>query len=42
VLTRNIRGVGLHFSPAFVISEEEIARVAEGFDAALRDVAAAG
>jgi putrescine---pyruvate transaminase len=42
VLTRNIRGVGLQFSPAFVISEADIARVAEGFDAALRDVAAAG
>ena len=42
VLTRNIRGVGLHFSPAFVISEDEIARIGEGFDAALRDVAAAG
>jgi putrescine---pyruvate transaminase len=42
VLTRNIRGVGLQFSPAFVISEDDIARVAEGFDAALRDVAAAG
>ncbi len=42
VLTRNIRGVGLHFSPAFVISEAEVAQIAEGFDAALRDVAAAG
>ncbi len=42
VLTRNIRGVGLHFSPAFVISEGDIARIAEGFDAALRDVAAGG
>ena len=42
VLTRNIRGVGLQFSPAFVISEDDIARIAEGFDAALRDVAAAG
>lgn len=40
VLTRNIRGVGLQFSPAFVISEEDIARIADGFDAALRDVAA--
>ncbi len=39
VLTRNIRGVGLQFSPAFVISEDDIARIAEGFDAALRDVA---
>ena len=42
VLTRNIRGVGLQFSPAFVISEADVARVAEGFDAALREVAAAG
>jgi putrescine aminotransferase len=42
VLTRNIRGVGLHFSPAFVISEGDIARIAEGFDAALQDVARAG
>jgi len=42
VLTRNIRGVGLQFSPAFVISEADIARIAEGFDAALRDVAAGG
>jgi len=42
VLTRNIRGVGLQFSPAFVISEDDIAKIAEGFDAALRDVAAAG
>ncbi len=42
VLTRNIRSVGIQFSPAFVISEQDIARIAEGFDAALRDVAAAG
>ncbi len=42
VLTRNIRGVGLHFSPPFVVSEGEIGRIAEGFDAALREVAAAG
>ena len=40
VLTRNIRGVGLQFSPAFVITEDEIAQVADAFDAALRDVAA--
>ncbi len=39
VLTRNIRGVGLQFSPAFVITEDEIAQVADAFDAALRDVA---
>ncbi len=42
VLTRNIRGVGIQFSPAFVVSEAEIARIAEAFDGALRDVAAAG
>ncbi len=41
VLTRNIRGVGLQFSPAFVVTEDEIARIAEAFDAALRDVATA-
>ncbi len=42
VLTRNIRGVGLQFSPAFVVTEDEIAQIADGFDAALREVAAAG
>jgi beta-alanine--pyruvate transaminase len=42
VLTRNIRGVGLQFSPAFVIAEEEIAQIAAAWDAALREVAAAG
>ncbi|MFN8631475.1 MAG: aminotransferase class III-fold pyridoxal phosphate-dependent enzyme [Chloroflexota bacterium] len=40
VLTRNIRGVGLQFSPAFIVTPDEIARIAEGFDAALREVAA--
>ena len=40
VLTRAVRGVALQFSPAFVISEDEIAGIAEGFHAALRDVAA--
>ena len=40
VLTRNIRGVGLQFSPAFVVTEGEIAQIADGFDAALREVAA--
>ena len=40
VLTRGLRGVALHFSPAFVISEDDIAGIAEGFHAALRDVAA--
>ncbi len=40
VLTRNIRGVGLQFSPAFVVTEDEIAQIADGFDAALREVAA--
>jgi putrescine aminotransferase len=41
VLTRNIRGVGLQFSPTFVVTEDEIARIANAFDAALRDVAGA-
>jgi putrescine---pyruvate transaminase len=40
VLTRAVRGVALQFSPAFVIGEDEIAGIAEGFHAALRDVAA--
>ena len=40
VLTRAVRGLALQFSPAFVISEDEIAGIAEGFHAALRDVAA--
>lgn len=42
VLTRAIRGVALQFSPAFTISEEEIGQAADGFEAALRDVAGAG
>jgi adenosylmethionine-8-amino-7-oxononanoate aminotransferase len=40
VLTRAVRGVALQFSPAFVISEDEIAGITEGFHAALKDVAA--
>ena len=40
VLTRALRGVALQFSPAFVISEDEIAGIAQGFHAALKDVAA--
>jgi adenosylmethionine-8-amino-7-oxononanoate aminotransferase len=40
VLTRAVRGVGLQFSPAFVISEADIAKIADGFDAGLREVAA--
>jgi len=40
VLTRALRGVALQFSPAFVITESEIAAVADGLEAALRDVAA--
>jgi hypothetical protein len=40
VLTRGLRGVALHVSPAVVISEDDIAAIAEGFHAALRDVAA--
>ena len=42
ILTRAVRGVGLQFSPAFVITEAEIDRVVDGFEAALRDVAAEG
>jgi adenosylmethionine-8-amino-7-oxononanoate aminotransferase len=42
VLTRAVRGVGLQFSPPFIITEAEIDQVVHGFEAALRDVAAAG
>ena len=41
ILTRAIRGVALQVSPAFVITEDEIAQLADGFEAALREVAAA-
>jgi len=40
VLTRAIRGVGLQFSPAFTVTEAEIGQMADGFEAALRDLAA--
>jgi putrescine---pyruvate transaminase len=40
VLTRVLRGRALHVSPAFVITEAEIATLVDGFDAALREVAA--
>jgi adenosylmethionine-8-amino-7-oxononanoate aminotransferase len=39
VLTRAVRGVGLQFSPAFVITEGEIAQVVDAFEAALIEVA---
>jgi adenosylmethionine-8-amino-7-oxononanoate aminotransferase len=42
VLTRNLRGVALHVSPAFVITEEEITLMADAYEAALRDTASAG
>ena len=41
VLTRAVRGVGLQFSPAFIVTESEIGQMVDGFEAALRDVAAA-
>jgi putrescine---pyruvate transaminase len=41
VLTRAVRGVGLQFSPAFIITEAEIETVVDAFEAGLRDVAAA-
>jgi adenosylmethionine-8-amino-7-oxononanoate aminotransferase len=41
VLTRAVRGVGLQFSPAFVITEAEIEQIVDAFEAGLRDVAAA-
>jgi adenosylmethionine-8-amino-7-oxononanoate aminotransferase len=40
VLTRVLRGRALHFSPAFVITEAEIAAIAGAFDAAIRDAVA--
>ena len=41
VITRLLRGVALQVSPPFVITEAEIARIAEAFAAALDAVAAA-
>ena len=42
MLTRSLRGVALHVSPAFVITEAEITLMADAYAAALRDVASAG
>lgn len=41
VLTRLLRGGALHFSPAFVITEGEVARIAEVFGESVAEVAAA-
>ncbi len=40
VLTRVLRGRALQVSPAFVITEAELATMTDGFEAALREVAA--
>jgi adenosylmethionine-8-amino-7-oxononanoate aminotransferase len=40
VLTRVLRGRALQVSPAFVITEAEIALMVAGFEAALREMAA--
>jgi putrescine aminotransferase len=42
VLTRALRGVALQVSPAFVITETEIAQLVDGLEASLREVAEAG
>jgi adenosylmethionine-8-amino-7-oxononanoate aminotransferase len=39
VLTRALRGTALQVSPPFVITEQELERVAQGFAAALDDAA---
>ena len=41
VATRVLRGHALQFSPAFTITEDEIAAIVEGFGAAIDEVAAA-
>jgi adenosylmethionine-8-amino-7-oxononanoate aminotransferase len=41
VLTRTLRGRALHISPPFVITEEELERIASGLRAAITDVVAA-
>lgn len=41
ILTRTLRGVALQVSPPFVIQEAEIRALADGFEAALAEVAAA-
>jgi len=40
ILTRVLRGVALQVSPPFVITEAEITLLADGFEAALAEVAA--
>ncbi len=40
VLTRAVRGGAFQISPAFIITETEIETMVDGFEAALRDVAA--
>jgi adenosylmethionine-8-amino-7-oxononanoate aminotransferase len=40
VLTRAVRGGAFQISPAFIITEDEITTMVDGFEAALRDVAA--
>jgi adenosylmethionine-8-amino-7-oxononanoate aminotransferase len=40
VLTRVMRGVALQVSPAFVVSESEIAALVDGLEAALSETAA--
>lgn len=42
VLTRSLRGIALHVSPAFVITPDEIDQLVDGFGNALDDVAEAG
>jgi putrescine aminotransferase len=42
VITRLLRGVALQISPPFVITEAELARIAEAFAGALDEVARAG
>jgi adenosylmethionine-8-amino-7-oxononanoate aminotransferase len=39
VATRVLRGVALHLSPAFVITEEQTRQLVDGLAAALEDVA---
>jgi beta-alanine--pyruvate transaminase len=41
VATRVLRGVALHLSPAFVITESQVTTLVDGLAAALEDVAAA-
>ncbi len=39
IATRSLRGVALHLSPAFVISEQQVRALVDGLAAALEDVA---